>query len=99
MREKQCVRIDLQNRVRNVASDIVEVVMNSFGSEGGIAATAAFTSSVLYLVVDGEVEAALQEEGMERVITGNAGDEDGRSASLKTSQPHLVFHKGSVKRY
>ena len=72
MREKQGVRINLQNRVRNVASDIVEVVMNSFGSEGGNG-----SFHVVRFVVDGEVEAALQEEGMERVITGNAGDEDG----------------------
>ena len=56
MREKQGVRIDLQNRVRNVASDIVEVVMNSFGSEGGNG-----SFHVVRFVVDGEVEAALQE--------------------------------------
>lgn len=93
MREKQGVNINLQNRVCNVASDIVEVVMNSFGSEGGNGSL-----HVVRFVIDGEVEAALQEGGMERVITGNAGDEDGKSASLKTSQRHLVFHELALHR-
>jgi hypothetical protein len=88
MRAEQRLRINLQNRVRDVASDIVKVVMNSFGSEGGDG-----SFHVVRFVVDDEVEAALQVGGIHRVITCNAGDEDGGSTLLQTARRHLVFHE------
>ena len=66
--KQQRVSINLQNGVRDVASDIVEVVLNSFGSKGSDG-----SFHVVCFVVDGEVEATLQVGGAERVITGNAG--------------------------
>ena len=62
------VSINLQNGVRDVATNVVEVVMNSFGSKGSDG-----SFHVVCFVVDGEVEATLQVGGAKRVITGNAG--------------------------
>jgi hypothetical protein len=68
MRAKQCLSIHLQNRVRDVASDIVKVVLNAFGGEGSDR-----SFHVVCFVVDGEVEAALPMGGTERVTYGQRG--------------------------
>ena len=75
MRAKQCLGINLQNTVRDVASDIVEVVLNAFGSEGSNC-----SFHVVCFVVDGEVEAALPVGKTERVTMGFVGGEEGQCA-------------------